>query len=112
MDIDKLVAQSSLSIRQCQRQRLFRLGAVFGEKWDTILLSPGRNKFIQMSKFMTHFVRHKDVGREEDAGVRIVEECKDVLSDDSIYWSDEIKERLKMAPYWSADKSVDVLDVV
>ena len=34
VDIDKLVAQSSLSIRQCQRQRLFRLGAVFGEKWD------------------------------------------------------------------------------
>ena len=47
---------------------------------------------FQMSKFMTHFLRHKDVGREEDAGVRIVEECKDVLSDDSRYWSDEMKD--------------------
>ena len=31
MDIDKSVAQSSLSIRQCQGLRLFRLGAVLGE---------------------------------------------------------------------------------
>ena len=33
VDIDKLVAQSSLSIRQCQSLRLFRLGAVFWKKW-------------------------------------------------------------------------------
>ena len=46
-----------------------------------------------MSKFMTQLLRHKEVGREEDAGVpycRIVDKCKEVLSDDSRYWSDEI----------------------
>ena len=41
--IDKLVAQSSSSIRHCQGLRLFRLGAVLLEK--TILLDLGRTRF-------------------------------------------------------------------
>ena len=49
---------------------------------------------FQMSKFITQLLRHKEVGREEDVGVPydgIVEKCKEVLSKDSGYWSDEIK---------------------
>ena len=48
---------------------------------------------FQMSKFITQLLRHKEVGREEDAGVaydRIVEKCKEVPSKDSRYGSDEI----------------------
>ena len=65
-----------------------------------------------MSKFITQLLRHKGSYREEDAGVpcyRIVDECKKVLSDDSRYWSDEVKNKFKMAPHWSADKWIDVL---
>ena len=67
---------------------------------------------FQMSKIITQLLRHKEVGREEDAGVpydRVVEKCKEVLSEDSRYWSDEIKEKLSMALYWSAKKWIDVL---
>ena len=32
-----------------------------------------------------------------------------MLSEDSRYWSDEIKEKMSMASYWSADKWIDVL---
>ena len=49
---------------------------------------------FEMSEFITQLLRHKEVGREEDAGVpydRNVEKCKEVLSEDSRYWSDEIK---------------------
>ena len=66
----------------------------------------------QMSKFITQFLRHKEVGPEEDAGVpcdRIVEKCKEVLSEDSRYWSDEVKQKLNMAPHWSAETWIDVL---
>ena len=65
-----------------------------------------------MSQFITQLLRHKEVGREEDDGVpddQIVDKCKDVLSEDSRYWSDEAKEKMSMAPYWSADKWMDVL---
>ena len=52
-DIDKLTAQSSLSVRQCQGLCLFRLDAVcVCEKWDTILLSPGRIKFSGIQKLI------------------------------------------------------------
>ena len=65
-----------------------------------------------MSQFIGQLLRHKEVGREEDDGVpydQIVDKCKEVLSEDSRYWSDETKENLSMAPYWSADKWMDVL---
>ena len=38
-----------------------------------------------------------------------VETCKEKLSKDSRYWSNEVKQHLEMAPHWSADKWVDVL---
>ena len=65
-----------------------------------------------MSRFITQLLRHKEVGREEDAGVpyaRIVEKCKEVLSEDSRYWSDEVKQKFNMAPHWSAEKWIDGL---
>ena len=65
-----------------------------------------------MSKFITQLLRHKEVGREEDARVpcdRIVEKCKEVPSEDSKYWSDEVKQKLNTAPHWSAEKWIDVL---
>ena len=65
----------------------------------------------RLSKFIAQLLRHKEVGREEDAGVpyiRIVDKCKEVVSEDSRYWSDEIKEKLSMAP-WSADKWIDAV---
>ena len=65
-----------------------------------------------MSKFITQLLRHKEVGREEDARVpydQIVEKCKEVLSEDSRYWSDEIKDTISMAPYWSVEKWIDAL---
>ena len=43
---------------------------------------------FQMSKCITQLLRHKEVGREEDAGVpydKIVEKCKEALSEDSRY---------------------------
>ena len=43
--IDKLIAQSSLSIFHCHSLCLLRLCALFGEKWETILLNLGRSKF-------------------------------------------------------------------
>ena len=42
--------------------------------------------WFQMSNFITQLLRHKEVGREEDAGVLydgIVQKCEEVLSEDS-----------------------------
>ena len=85
-------------------------------KWDFIpdievQRSKDRYCFL-MSKFITPFLRHKEVGRKENAGFphyRIVGKCMDVLPDDSRYWSDEIEEKMDMYPYWSANKWTDVL---
>ena len=82
-------------------------------KWIDIEVKRSMDPYcFQMSKFFTQLLRHKEVGREEDAEVpddRIVEKCKEVLSEDSRYWSDEITEKLSMAPYGSAEKPIDVL---
>ena len=65
-------------------------------KWIDIEVKKSKDPYcFQMTKFITQLLRHKVVGREEDARVpydRIVEKCKEVLSEDSRYWSDEIKE--------------------
>ena len=42
--------------------------------------------------------------------IELFEKCKDVsIRGFSRYWSDEIKEKLSMAPYWSAETWIDVL---
>ena len=82
-------------------------------KWIDIEVKRSKDPYcFQMSKFMTQLLRHKEVDREEDAAVpynRNIDKCKEVLSEDSRYWSDEIKEKMIMAPSWSADKWTDVL---
>ena len=65
-----------------------------------------------MSKFVTQSLRHREVGREEDAGVpydKIIEKCKEKLSTDARYWSHEVKQDLKMTPYWSAENRIEFL---
>ena len=52
---------------------------------------------------IANLLRDKEVGREEDARVpndRIVEKCKEILSEGPRYWPDEVKQKLKMAPHW------------
>ena len=67
-------------------------------KWIDIEVKRSKDPYcFEKSTFIIQLLRHKEVGRAEDAGVpydRIVEKCKEVLSEDSRYWSDEIKEKL------------------
>ena len=70
------------------------------------------NLVIRCRSSLLYSLRHRDVGREEHAGVpydRIFEICKKKLSKDSRYWPNEAKQDLKMAPHWSAQKWIDVL---
>ena len=68
---------------------------------------------FQVSKFITRLLRYsQQVYREEDAGVHFdqgIDECKKKLSDDTGYWSDEMKKQFANAPYWSSDKWISVL---
>ena len=67
-------------------------------KWIDIEVRRSKDTYcFQMSTFITQLLRHKEVGREEDDGVpydQIVDKCKEMLSEDSRYWSDEIKEKI------------------
>ena len=82
-------------------------------RWIEIEVQKSKDRSCyQMSKFITNLLRRGDVGREEDAGVpydRIIEKCKEKLSNDSRYWPNEVKQDLKMAPHRSAQKWIDVL---
>ena len=51
--INKLIAQSSLSMCHCQGLCLLRLLCSAWEKWETILLNPRRNKFNGTQKPIT-----------------------------------------------------------
>ena len=57
--------------------------------WIDIEVKRSKDPYcFQMSTFITQLLRHKEVGREEDAGVsydRILEKCKEVLQEDSRY---------------------------
>ena len=63
-------------------------------KWiDNEVQKSKDQNFYQMSKFITNLLRHKEIGREEDAGVpydRIVEKCRDKRSKDSRFWSHDV----------------------
>ena len=82
-------------------------------RWTDIEVQKSKDQSChQMSEFITNLLRHGEVGREEDAGVshdRIIEKCKEKLSKDLRYWPNEVKQDLKMAPHWSAQKWIDVL---
>ena len=71
-------------------------------KWIDIEVQKSKDThWFQMSNFITQLLPHKEVGREEDAGVlydRIVEKCNEYLSNDSRYWSDDVKQKWNVAP--------------
>ena len=68
---------------------------------------------FQVPKFITRLLRHsQQVHREEDAGVhndQIIDEFKKKLSDDTGYWSDEMKKQFANIPHWSIHKWISVL---
>ena len=41
--------------------------------------------------------------------IELLRNARGVLSEDSRYWSEEIKEKVSTAPYWSAEKWIDIL---
>ena len=87
--------------------------AMKDRRWIDIEVQKSKDQSCyQMSKFISDLLRHREVGREEDAGVphdRIIAKCKEKLSEDPRYWPNEVKQDLKMAPHWSAQKWTDVL---
>ena len=63
--------------------------------------------------FLFSSVKKSLLDREEDAGVhydQIIDECKKKLSDDTGYWSDEMKKQFSLAPRWSLEKWISVLE--
>ena len=83
-------------------------------RWIDIEVQKSKDQSCyQMSKFIINLLRHGEVGREEDAGVlffdEIIEKYKEKLSKDSRFWPNEVKQDLKMAPHWPAQKWTDVL---
>ena len=63
------------------------------------------------SSLLISFDIEKLVGKKRAGGPydRIIEKCKEKLSKDSRYWPNEVKQDLKMAPHWSAQKWMVVL---
>ena len=83
-------------------------------QWIDIEIQESKDPYcFQVSKFITRLLRHsKQVNREKDAGVhhdQVIDECKKKLSDDTGYWSDEMKKQFVNAPYLSIDKWISVL---
>ena len=74
---------------------------VEGRQWIVIEIQESKDPHcFQVSKFITRLLRHsKQVNREEDGGVyhdQVIDECKKKLSDDTGYWSDEMKKHSPM----------------
>ena len=67
-------------------------------------------QFQLVHKRGTHITRLAQ-GREKD-GVhydQIIDECKKKLSEDTGYWSDEMKKLFAFAPHWSLEKWISIL---
>ena len=68
---------------------------------------------FQLSKFITRQLRHShQVHREEDGAVhfhQVIDECKKKQSDNTGYWSDEMKKHFVNAHHWSIEKRISVL---
>ena len=66
-----------------------------------------------MSKFITRLLRHSGTSyREADGAVhhdQVVDECNQRQSDDTEYWSDEMKKDFANAPHWSIETWISVL---
>ena len=75
-------------------------------KWIDIEIQESKDPHcFQVSKFITRLLRHSQkVYREADGAVhndQVVDEYKNKLSDDTGYWSDEMKKQFANAPYLS-----------
>ena len=68
---------------------------------------------FRVSEFVTRLLRHSQtVYREEEGGVhvdQVIGECKKNLSDNTGYWSDEMKKDFVNFPHWSIEKWISVL---
>ena len=68
---------------------------------------------LKMSKFITRLLRQsQQVNREEDGRVhydQVIDEWKEKVTDNTGYWSDEMKKHFANAPHWSIDKRISVL---
>ena len=62
---------------------------------------------FQVSKFITRLVRHSQkVYRQDDGAVhddQVIVECKKKQSDNTGYWSDEMKKHFVNAQHWSIE---------
>ena len=69
---------------------------------------------FQVSKFITRLLRHsQEVYREADGAVhydQVIDECKKKQSNNTGYWSDEMKKQFVNAPHWSIYKWISVLE--
>ena len=68
---------------------------------------------FQVSKFITRLLRHsQEVHREAGGAVhydQVIDEYKKKQSDNTEYWSDEVKKDFINAPYWSIEEWISVL---
>ena len=83
-------------------------------KWIDIEIEESEDHHcFRVSKFITRFLRHsQEVYREADGAVnyeKIIDECKKKQSNDTGYWSDEMKEQFAKAPFWPIGKWMSVL---
>ena len=67
---------------------------------------------FHVSKFITRLLRHSqqvDERRCRSPLRQVIDECKKKQSDNTGYWSDEMKKDFVNAPHWSIEKWVSVL---
>ena len=83
-------------------------------QWIDIEIQESKDPYcFQLSKLNTRLLRHsQEVYREEDGGVPygpVIDQCKKKSSDNTGYWSDEMKKHFVNAPHWSMCKWISVL---
>ena len=75
-------------------------------QWIVIEKQESKDPYcFQVSKFITRILRHsQEVYREEHGGVhydQVIDGCKKRQSDNTRYWSDEMKKHFVNAQHWS-----------
>ena len=83
-------------------------------QWIDIETQASNDPFcFQVSKFITRLLRHsQEVYREADGAVhfdQVTDEWKKRQSDNTGYWSDEMKKDFVNASHWSIEKWISVL---
>ena len=82
-------------------------------KWIDIETQESNDPYcFKVSEFITRLLRHSQkVHRKDDGAVhydQVIDECKKKQSDNTEYWSDEMKKDFVNAPHWSIEKWVSV----